>query len=77
MAVGSPFQSTKMDDIDIWRAAQQMRKQFGIDAAIQAALRADKLLDQGDTDGHGVWNRVVAAINELDRSTPRVGEAQH
>lgn len=64
-----------MDDIDIWRSAEILRKQFGADAAIMAALRADQLLDEGDTRGCAAMRRVVAAINELDRTRPNPGEA--
>jgi hypothetical protein len=66
-----------MEDIDIWRAAEQMRKLYGADAAIHAAMRADKLMDQGDIEGFEMWKRVVAALNELDRVKLRVGEAKH
>jgi hypothetical protein len=66
-----------MEDIDIWRAAEQMRKLYGADAAIHAAMRADKLMDRGDSEGFDMWKRVVAALNELDRTTPQDGEARH
>jgi hypothetical protein len=66
-----------MEDIDIWRAAEQMRKLYGDDAAIHAAMRADKLMDQGDIEGFDMWKRVVAALNELDRVVMRDGEARH
>jgi len=66
-----------MDDIDIWRAAEQMLKLYGADAAIHAAMRADKLMDQGDVEGFDMWKRVVDAVNELDRVTPKDGEARH
>jgi len=66
-----------MDEIDIWRAAEQMRKLYGADAAIRAAMRVDKLMDQGDTEGFNMWKRVVAALNELDRVVLRDGEAKH
>jgi hypothetical protein len=66
-----------MEDIDIWRAAEQMRKLYGDDAAIHSAMRADKLMDQGDIEGFDMWKRVVAALNELDRVKLRVGEAKH
>jgi hypothetical protein len=66
-----------MEDTDIWRAAEQMRKLYGADAAIHAAMRADKLMDQGDTEGFDMWKRVVAALNELERPAPRDGEARH
>jgi hypothetical protein len=63
--------------LDIWRAAEQMRKFYGADAAIHAAVRTDKLMDQGDIEGFEMWNRVVAALNELDRVKPKDGEAKH
>jgi hypothetical protein len=66
-----------MEDIGIWRAAEQMRKLYGDDAAIHAAMRADKLMDQGDVEGFDMWKRVVAALNDLDRHAPRSGEARH
>jgi hypothetical protein len=56
-----------MDEIDVWRAANQMLKLYGADAPVKAALRSEALLDLGDIDGCGVWKRVVAAINELSR----------
>jgi hypothetical protein len=56
-----------MEDIDIWRAAEQMRKLYGPDAATHAAMRADKLMDQGNIEG----TRVTAALNELDRPAPK------
>jgi|GEM_PF-2502978 len=65
-----------MEDIEIWRAAEQMRKLYGDDAAIQAATRADKPRDQGDTESFDMRKRVVAAINELDRVEVKDGEAK-
>ena len=64
-----------MEEIDVWRTAAEMRRQFGADAAIISGTRADALLDQGDIDGFNVWKRVVAAINELERAAPKDGEA--
>jgi len=40
-----------VSEIDIWRAADQMRKLYGADAAIHAAMRTDKFLDQGGVPG--------------------------
>lgn len=59
-----------MLEIDIWRSATQMIKAHGEDAAIKAALRSDELLEAGDVDGARVWQRIVAAINELHRTQP-------
>ena len=66
-----------MDEIDIWRTAAEMIRQLQADAAVSAALRADALLDQGDTQGFNVWKRVVAAINELERTRPKASEQAH
>jgi hypothetical protein len=66
-----------MEEIDIWRAAEQMRRLYGSDAAIHAAMRADKLMDQGNVEGFNMWKRVVAALNELDQPVPKDGEARH
>ena len=57
-------------EIDIWRAAQQMIEIYGPDAGINAALRADHLLDQGDPDGFHVWKRIVDAIKQLQGNFP-------
>jgi hypothetical protein len=35
-------------DIDIWRAALLVIKHYGADAAVEAAARADEMLDAGD-----------------------------
>ncbi len=37
-------------DLDIYRAANVIIKQYGQDAPIHAAMRADALLDKGDLD---------------------------
>lgn len=65
-----------MEELDIWRG-EQMRKLYGADAAIHAAMRADKFPDQGDMAGFEAWRRITAAVNELDRVTARDGEARH
>jgi hypothetical protein len=66
-----------IEEMDIWRAAEQMRRLYEADAAIHAAMRADKLMDQGDIVGFDMWKRVVAALNDLDRVKPRDGEISH
>jgi len=63
-----------MKEIDIWRAAEQMRTVYGDDAGIEAAVRADKALYQGDIVGCKVWKRIVDAIGELERKAPQKGE---
>ncbi len=41
-------------DLDIFRAANVIIKQYGQDAPIEAAMRADAMLEGGDLDGYGV-----------------------
>ena len=47
-------------DLDIYRT-----KQHGEDAPIQAAMRADELLEVGDLEGCAVFQRIVRAAEEL------------
>ena len=63
-----------MEDIDVWRSAHHYMKRYGDDAAVKAAMRADALLAKGDAEGFHVWQRIVAAINELSREKPGTGE---
>lgn len=56
--------------LDIYRSAKQLIDQYGEDAPIEAAIRADAMLDRGDLDGQAVWKRIVAAIGELMAKTP-------
>jgi len=58
-------------DIDIWRAANLLLKQHGGDAEIEAAKRADLMLERGDRDGQIVWQRIRRAI--LDWQAPPAG----
>ena len=47
-------------DIDIYRTANLIIKQRGaLEAELEAAQRADELLEAGDMEGRGVWLSVV------------------
>ncbi len=61
-------------DLNIWRSAQALVKQHGQDALIEAAMRADGMLEKGDLDGCAVWKRILRAIEEL-RSKERPAAA--
>jgi len=41
-------------DIDIWRCANMMMKRYGRDAALEAAQRADALIEKGDMGGRSL-----------------------
>jgi len=66
-----------MIGIDIWRAANEMIRMFGEDASMRAAMRADTLLDQGDSEGFSVWRQIALAIDDLSRDKPRGSERTH
>ncbi len=68
---------TLVSDLDIWRAAQVMVKRYDDGAAIEAAMRADEFLDQGNMGGQRVWTRIMQAIEALQRERPKDGEATH
>jgi len=61
--------------IDIYRSANELIKQFGDAADIEAAMRADELAADGDMDGRAVWLRIVKAIEDL-LSEERPGDAE-
>ncbi len=52
-------------DLDIYRTANVLIKRHGQDAPIQAAMRADELLEAGDLEGCAVFQRVAKAAAEL------------
>ncbi len=52
-------------DINIYRSANELIKQHGEAADIEAATRADECLATGDMEGEAVWLRIVKAIEEL------------
>jgi hypothetical protein len=52
-----------------------MLKEFGEVALITAAQCADELLGEGDVDGFCGWCEIVAALEELQRTERRPGEA--
>jgi hypothetical protein len=54
--------SSDISDLDIWRAAHLLICRHGANAEIEAARRADLMLDR---DGQLVWIRIRRAIAEL------------
>ncbi len=62
-------------DLDIYRSANELIKQHGEAADIEAAMRADECLAAGDMEGEAVWIRIVRAIEEL-LAKERLGDAE-
>ncbi len=54
-----------VSDLDIYRAASVIIKQYGQDAPIHAATRAYAMLEKGDLDGYAVFKRIVKAVEEI------------
>ncbi len=42
-------------DLDIYRSANVLIREHGEDAPIEAAMRADAMLEKGDLDGAATW----------------------
>ncbi len=64
-------------DLDIYRGAGVIIKQYGQDAPIHAATRADAMLEAGDLDGYAVWTRILRAVEELQGTAPEPEVAVH
>ncbi len=64
-------------NLGIYRSAQVLVKRHGQDAPIEAAMRADAMLDRGDLDGYAAWKRIVRAVGELQGTAPKPGDAVH
>jgi hypothetical protein len=64
-------------DLDIRRSAWVLIQRYGADAAVEAAARADEMLDVGDVDGARVWQRIANAIDHLQAEKPAEGKRVH
>jgi hypothetical protein len=64
-------------DADIERSALVLIKQYGDDAKLEATLRADQFLEDGDWLGSLVWQRILEAIQRLEEQMPSGGVPVH
>ncbi len=62
-------------DLDIYRSATVLIREHGTGAALEAAQRANAMLERGDMDGCAVWRRIVEAVGEIQRQDRRPGAA--
>ncbi len=72
-----PGKEAFIPNLDIYRSANLLVKRHGEDAPIEAAMRADAMLDKGDLDGYAAWKRILRAVGELQGTVPKSGEALH
>ncbi len=66
-----------VDDLDIYRAANELIDQHGDEAPVHATLKADAMLETGDMDGRAVWLRIRDAARELLQKEPPAGTVTH
>ena len=65
-------------NFDIYRSANELIKQHGDAADIEAAMKADACLAAGDMEEEAVWLRIVKAIEELlSEERPEDAKAFH
>ena len=64
-------------NLDIYRTASVLIREHGEAAALEAAQRADAMLEIGDVEGKAVWLRVLHAAEEIQRKERREDEAAH
>lgn len=60
-------------ELDRWRAAQQLIKQHGEGAEMEAAQRADQAIEQGSPDGERLWLDVMGKVRALQAETAPPG----
>ena len=70
-----PETAIMIPDFDIQRTASVLIRVHGEDADLEAAQRADAMLEKGAIDGQRVWKRVLAVVKEIQRQEPRDCEA--
>ncbi len=66
-----------VSDLDIYRSAKLLIDQHGEDASLEAAMRADAMLEKGPMAGAATWRRIIMAVDELQRQERRPGETAH
>ena len=59
-----------VEEIDIWRAASEIVKQYGKRAPHEAAKRAELFSSQNDYAGFAAWVKIKVAAEELLREEP-------
>jgi len=62
------------EDIEIWRAANQIIQAHPEEPEFAAAQRADAAYAAGDMFNFELWTRITKVVSELVRTKPRVGK---
>jgi len=64
-----------VEEIEIWRAAKQIIKQYPDDPVLAAAQRADAAYEAGDLFNFDLWTRITRATATMMQEKPCGGEA--
>ncbi len=59
-----------LSEWELWACANRTIQDYGFDAPIRAAMRADKLLERGDLDGAAAWRSILRRINDILGQSP-------
>jgi hypothetical protein len=57
-----------VDELERWRTAQQLIKQHGPQATLNAAVKASEAIAAGDLEGESLWKDVINKIQQLQRA---------
>ena len=57
--------TSRITEWELWACAQHYVRQYSKTAAIQAALRADQLLEAGNVEGAHTFAAIVRRIEQL------------
>lgn len=66
------FSMAKLSEWELWAIATKFDADFGDEAAIQAAFKADAMLERNDPVGYQAWLAIIDLIHRLDRDAPAV-----
>lgn len=66
-----------MHALDIYRSAKLLIDRHGDQALGQAKFRAMSMRQDGDPVGEAVWQRILEAVVELQRTFRGAGEVEH
>ena len=63
--------------LDIYRSAAVLVREHGEYAPLEAAMNADSMLDKGDIEAQRVRPRILAAVKELQNTSPQESDVLH
>jgi hypothetical protein len=64
-----------VEDIEVWRAAQQIINLYPDEPELAAGQRADAAYEADDMFNFDLWTRIAKAVRELVTTKPHVGKA--